>query len=340
MKKLAVLGMGHIGKYVYDTLKTDSRFSVAGYDLHLGHNLSDEDLLHDIIKQYDGVLASTPFFLNKKIAQICNEYETDYFDLTESVEVTEYVKTLTNARFVTQCGLAPGMVNIIANRMAREYHTVRDIEIRVGALPLNANNLMGYFRTWSTEGLINEYIHECPAVKNGKLVTLEPLTGHETVNMNGVLLEARTTSGGIGSLAESWAGRAQNVNYKTLRYLGHWTLMEFLKNDLGLAKHVDEFTKIFNGNIPTTYQDCVYILIRVSGMKHDENEYSTNIYTNVVMYKDNITAIQLTTGNGVMAVLDSWQQGTMDAMTGWVRVEDIDYRSVWDSKYSECYWQL
>jgi saccharopine dehydrogenase-like NADP-dependent oxidoreductase len=165
MKKLAILGLGHIGQYVYDTLLVDKKFNVIGYDLKNGHDLSDEELLDDIIRENDGVLASTPFFLNKKIAALCNKYGTDYFDLTESVEVTDFVKQLDNAAFVTQCGLAPGMVSIIANHIASQFNQVHDIEIRVGALPENASNHIGYYRTWNTEGLINEYINPCPAIK-------------------------------------------------------------------------------------------------------------------------------------------------------------------------------
>lgn len=335
MKKLAILGMGHIGTYVFNTLQQDPNFDVTGYDLRLGHDLSDESLLNDIIKNCDGVLASTPFFLNKKIAQLCNEHGTDYFDLTESVDVTNYVKTLANAKFVTQCGLAPGMVNIIANHMATQYNKVQDIEIRVGALPVDANNHMGYYRTWSTEGLINEYIHPCPAVKNGTLTILDPLTQAEVVNLGGTLLEAMTTSGGLGSLAETWQGRAQNVNYKTLRYPGHWTLMRFLKDDLGLASNFDTFVDLFNTHIPVTTQDCVYIMIRVSGWK--DGNLHTDIYSKVINYQDDVTSIQITTGRGVMAVLDSWQKGGMDHLTGWIRVEDLDYNSVWNSIYSTCY---
>jgi saccharopine dehydrogenase-like NADP-dependent oxidoreductase len=335
MKKLSILGMGHIGTYVFNTLRQNPNFYITGYDLRLGHDLSDETFLAEIIKNSDGVLASTPFFLNKTIARLCNEYGTDYFDLTESVDVTNYVKTLTNAKFVTQCGLAPGMVNIIAHHMARQYNEVQDIEIRVGALPINANNHMGYYRTWSTEGLINEYIHPCPAVKDGRLVVLEPLTQEEIVNMGGIILEARTTSGGVGSLAETWQGRARNVNYKTLRYPGHWDLIQYLKDDLGLATNFHTFVDIFNKQIPLTVQDCVYIMIRVSGWKNG-NLY-TDVYSKIINHQSDITAIQLTTGCGVMAVLDSWQQGRMDHLTGWVRVEDIDYDSIWGSIYSECY---
>lgn len=335
MKKLAILGLGHIGQYVFDTLSKDSNFVVRGYDLKTGHDLTNTELLKSIIENSEGVLASTPYFLNKQIAALCNEFYTDYFDLTESVEVTNFVKTLNGARFVTQCGLAPGMVSIIANNLAKQFNRVENIEIRVGALPENSNNHMSYYRTWNTEGLINEYIHPCPAIKEGNLVNLEPLTELEDIMLNGARLEAATTSGGLGSLAESYLGKAKNVNYKTLRYPGHWTMMKFLKDDLGLADNFDTYVKLFNTHVPQTDKDYVFILINVTG---DINgSYQIRQYSKIVDSKVDETAIQRTTAGGVMAVLDSWGQGKLDNMNGWVKQEDLDYNSIWNSKYSNCY---
>jgi len=337
MKKLAVLGLGHIGSYVQNILGQDPAFSVAGYDLTNGHDFSQRKVLTDIIKQANGVLASTPFFLNKQIAEICNEHSVDYFDLTESVDVTNFVKTLNNARFVTQCGLAPGMVSVIANNIANGFNHVEQIQIRVGALPKSANNHMGYYRTWNTEGLINEYIHPCPAIRKHQRVLLDSLEELEQVNLEGQLLEAATTSGGLGSLADTWEGRAQSVDYKTLRYPGHWSMMKFLKDDLGLAKNFRHFVDIFNRSVPQTDHDSVYILINVTGYIGEHlhiQQYSKRIES-----VPGATAIQRTTGNGVMAVLDAWQKGALDQQLGWIRVEDIDYNSIWSSAYSQCYWQ-
>lgn len=335
MKKLAILGLGHIGQYVLDTLSANPAFCVKGYDLTLGHDLADPEQLLDILRNVDGVLASTPYFLNRTIAQLCNELSVDYFDLTESVEVTNYVKTLDRARFVTQCGLAPGMVSVIANHMALDYERVQDIEIRVGALPTSANNHMGYFRTWSTEGLVNEYIHPCPALRHGELVSLEPLTHPESVTVNGTLLEAMTTSGGLGSLAQSWQGCARHVNYKTLRYPGHWNLMRFLKDDLGMKDNFQTFVDLFNRNIPLTRQDSVYIWINVTGWRG--NSLCASQYARCIPHTDTVTAIQLTTAGGAMAVLDVWNQGGLDNLRGWIAQEQLSYSAVWNSEYAQCY---
>lgn len=336
MKKLAIFGLGHIGKYVFDTLSKDKSFAeIQGYDLNTGFDLNSIDLLHSFISNVDGVLASTPYFLNKKIADVCNHFGVDYFDLTESVDVTGHVKSLKNAKFVTQCGLAPGMVSIIANHLAQTFVKVKDINIRVGALPQNCNNHLGYYRTWNTEGLINEYINSCPAIKDGKFVNLEPLTELEQVLLNGAQLEAATTSGGLGSLAETYLNKANNVNYKTLRYPGHWNYIKFLKDDLGLKNNFNMYVQLFNQNIPKVENDFVFILINVSG--YDENNcYITKQYSKIIENKNNTTAIQLTTGSGIMCVLDSWNKGNLDSLNGWVKQEDLDYQSIWNSKYN-CY---
>lgn len=334
MKKLAILGLGHIGKHVFDVLRADDRFEVTGYDFSTGHDLNNQALLTNIIKDVDGVLASTPFFLNIGIANLCNEYGRDYFDLTESVDVTNHVKMLDNASFVTQCGLAPGMVSIIANKIAIQFDSVKDIEIRVGALPENANNHMGYYRTWNTEGLINEYIHPCTAVRNGEIVELEPLADIEEVMINGAKLEAANTSGGIGSLCDTWLGKANNVNYKTLRYPGHWSLMRFLKDDLGMKQNFQTFVDLFNTNVPETDKDFVFVLISVKGYRN--NKYIVRQYSKIIESRPGVTAIQRTTAGGAMAVLDSWAMGKV-TKRGWVKQEELDFESVWTSRYAESY---
>lgn len=337
MKKLAILGLGHIGSYVLATLtKNKNDFSeVAGFDLTTGHDLSDEQTLTDILSNYDGALVSTPFFLNRKIAEVCNRVGCDYFDLTESVDVTNFVKTLSNARFITQCGLAPGMVSIIANHLASQFDRVNNIEIKVGALPIDANNHIGYYRTWSTEGLINEYIHPCPALRNGELTILEPLTLLSDIIVQNHVLEAATTSGGLGSLAESYRNRANNVTYKTLRFPGHWKIMSFLKENLGLKTNFETYIKLFNENIPQTTNDQVVILIDVDG--YIGNNFVTKQYSNIVKCTAEMTAIQQTTGSGVMCVIDSWAKGNLDNRKGWIAQEELDYNSVWNSQYNDCY---
>lgn len=338
MKRLAVFGLGHIGSYVLDSIRSSVNMpiEVNGYDLSTGADLGDESFLQRTVPGYDGVLASTPFFLNKRIAEVCAQWGVDYFDLTESVEVTDYVKTLTGpSKFITQCGLAPGMVSIIAAHLATKFKEVEDINIRVGALSTNANNHLQYYRTWNTEGLINEYIHPCPALVDGVLTQLRPLEDREVVTMGGLRLEAANTSGGIGSLAESFRGRARNVNYKTLRYPGHWDLVKFLADDLGMADNFHTFVDLFNKYVPVCTTDRVYIHISVSG--RDGGVYRQEQYTKIIECTSQRTAIQISTGNGVLCVLDAWSRGLLDSQRGWIAQEALPSEAIYSSQWFEPY---
>lgn len=335
MKKLAILGLGHIGGYVYHTLSKDRQFQLSGHDIIQGTDLSDDAVLRGIIAECDGVLVSTPYNLNVRIAELCDELGRDYFDLTESVAVTDRVKTFKSARFVTQCGLAPGMVSIIANKLAGQFERVQDIAIRVGALPENASNHMRYYRTWNTLGLINEYIYPCPALIDGRLVELEPLADQESVLLNGASLEAANTSGGLGSLADSFLGRARNVTYKTLRYPGHWDHMRFLRDDMGLAANRDMYVRLFDQHVPQTDRDFVFVLVSVTGWIGEQ--FTIRQYSKIVDSVQGHTAIQRTTAGGVMSVLDCWAQGSLDDRSGWIRQEELDHDRIWSSQYSACY---
>lgn len=342
MKKLAILGLGHIGRYVYDTLKIDPTFAeVSGFDQSTGDDLRDPGQLSRIISGVDGVLASTPYYLNKGIAAACAESGVDYFDLTESVEVTEFAATLNGgACFVTQCGLAPGMVGVIAANLARglmaDGCTLEDINVRVGALPLTPSNPLGYYRTWNTEGLINEYIHPCPGIKDGLLHNYQPLMDREIVHFAGKTLEAANTSGGSGSLPATFKGFAKNLTYKTLRYPGHWSHIEFLKRDLGLAENFQTFVDLFNRNLPSTSRDVVYILVSATGRRLD-GTLEVREYSKEINHTGDATAIQIATASGAMAVLDCWNSGGLNGRSGWVSQESLDYSLVWGSKYAAPY---
>lgn len=340
MKRLAILGLGHIGSYVLDQLLR-SLYDVKGYDLSTGHDLSDTTVLQKIMSSVDGVLVCTPFHLNKTIAEQCALHGVDYFDLTESVEVTDYVRNLeaglqeVPSRFVTQCGLAPGMVSIIAANMAQHFDVVKDIEIRVGALSTNATNHLQYYRSWNTQGLINEYIHPCPALVEGQLVNLQPLENRESVSLAGIQLEAANTSGGIGSLAESFQGRARNVNYKTLRYPGHWDHIRFLAQDLGLKENFYTYVDLFNRHVPECDNDRVYIHISVNGYK--DQRYNQQQYTKIIECSDQHTAIQIATGAGVLCVLDAWMTGALDNHHGWIAQESLPFDAVFSSRWYRPY---
>ena len=162
-----------------------------------------------------------------------------YFDLTEDVATTKFVRKLARktkgVTFMPQCGLAPGAINIVGGSLAASLDTVRSVEMRVGALPQFASNQMKYYLSWSTAGLINEYCQLGEALHEGKRITTLPLDGVERLTIDGVEYEAFNTSGGVATMCETFAGKVGELNYKTMRYPGHRDLMKFLLQDLNLA---------------------------------------------------------------------------------------------------------
>ena len=152
MKKILVLGLGKVGTLVGVLLSKN--FDVTGLDQKKPHydfklpfsviesDVKDEKKLITIFSKYDTIVSALPFFLNKSIAKLAFELNLHYFDLTEDIETTDYIKKLSiksNKVMAPQCGLAPGLIGIVGNNLANKFDKLRDIELRVGALPRYPN---------------------------------------------------------------------------------------------------------------------------------------------------------------------------------------------------------
>ena len=260
---------------------------------------------HNII----AVVSSLPYFLNTYIAQAAKAAKAHYFDLTEDTSITAVVKAIAadaTTAFVPQCGLAPGFISIAANSLMQEFEQCYHAKLRVGALPQRACNALHYSLTWSTDGLINEYGNLCHAIEAGSKVTLAPLEGLESIQLDGCEYEAFNTSGGLGSLGEIYNGKIQSLNYKTMRYPGHCEKMRFLMNELKLNADRPTLKRILEHAIPKTYQDMVLVYVTVEGIKQGElteKSYIQKIYPKTIRGMD-WSAIQVSTASGLCAVVD------------------------------------
>ena len=208
--------------------------------------------------------------------------------------------------FIPQCGLAPGFVSIVAYDLVSHFDTLQNLHLRVGALPQFPSNALKYNLTWSTDGLINEYGNVCYGIEGGVKIPLLPLEGHETIEVDGLLYEAFNTSGGLGTLADTYTGKVQTMNYKTLRYPGHCEKIQFLMNDLKLNKQREILKHILENAIPKTLQDVVLIYVAVIGRKGGElleENYVKKIYPQTISGKI-WSAIQVTTAASLCSVVD------------------------------------
>jgi saccharopine dehydrogenase-like NADP-dependent oxidoreductase len=283
--------------------------------------------LDALVKRCDAVVSAAPYYLNARIAEACARARVSYFDLTEDVATTAFIRGLARktrgVTFMPQCGLAPGAINIVGGTLARSLDVARQVEMRVGALPQFASNQMKYYLSWSTAGLINEYCQVGEALHEGKRMATLPLDGVERLTIDGVEYEAFNTSGGVATMCETFAGKVGELNYKTMRYPGHRDLMKFLLQDLNLAGRQELLTQIFDQEVPLTDQDVVVFYVSAVGTIDGElvqRSFVKKMHGEVV-HDRRLSAIQLTTAAGVVAALELFASGALPK--GFVKQESV-----------------
>jgi lysine 6-dehydrogenase len=127
-----------------------------------------------------------------------------------------------NINIVPDCGLAPGMVSVLAMHGANRFDETEEIHIRVGGLPQTPKPPLDYQLVFSVEGLINEYIESARVIRDGKIIEVNSMTELETLAFDGFsALEAFQTSGGTSTLPDTFCGKVKELDYKTIRYAGH-----------------------------------------------------------------------------------------------------------------------
>lgn len=358
--KLILLGAGKIGDAILNLLSHtgDYEITVADRDPQrlkyveqaafphtriVQADLSDKAAVTELIRGHQVTLSACPYFLTPIIAGAAREANSHYFDLTEDVESTRIVKQLAegaHSAFVPQCGLAPGFISIVANDVAQRFDILRDVSMRVGALPTFPNNALKYNLTWSTDGLINEYCNPCEAIVDGQLRETAALEEIEHFSLDGIDYEAFNTSGGLGTLCESLEGKVQNLNYKTVRYPGHRDIVKMLIRDLELGKIERRpiLKDVLETSIPMTKQDVVLVFVSVVGMRAgrlEQESYAKKIYAQNVNGQL-LSAIQLTTASGICAMVDLVVSGKLP-QRGLVRQEQTKLSDFLSNRFGQYY---
>jgi saccharopine dehydrogenase-like NADP-dependent oxidoreductase len=355
MTRLTLLGAGKIGDAIIHLLSHCGEYELTvadndpvRLDLIPGGrarkqmlDIRDENAVADLLKGQDVVLSACPYYLTPAIARAALLGGTHYLDLTEDVESTRIVQRLSEGAdhaFIPQCGLAPGFISIAAHDLAKRFDSLREVNMRVGALPLYPTNALKYNLTWSTDGLINEYCNPCLAIHDGEPIETLPLEGVERFSLDGVDYEAFNTSGGLGTLTETLAGRVENLNYKTVRYPGHRDIIKILVRDLRLDRRRDLLKDVLETAIPMTLQDVVLIFVTVSGMREGrltQETFAKKIYAQEVNGRL-LSAIQLTTASGICAMADLLCEGKLP-QAGFVRQEDVPLDTFLANRFGRYY---
>jgi len=360
MKHILLLGAGKIGSLIAcllseagdykihvadsdnDAIEHIEKLDCANLSVHTLDAANHAELEHFLEShKVEAVVSCLPYYCNFTVAEIALKFGLHYFDLTEDVEVAQHIEKFSlgaETAFVPQCGLAPGFISIIANELMTHFEKLDTVKLRVGALPINPSNALKYSLTWSTDGLINEYGNLCHGVENGSAAVLLPLEGYETIEVDGLLYEGFNTSGGIGTLAETYSGKVKTMNYKTLRYPGHCEKIHFLMQDLKLNQDRDTLKRILENAIPKTLQDVVLIYVSVAGRQSGElfeENYVKKIYPKEIV-RQIWSAIQVTTASGLCAVADLVLQSPSPPK-GFVTQESIRYKDFLENRFGGYY---
>ncbi len=335
MKNVLVIGMGKVGSLVGVLLA--KRFTVMGMDKRypdfelpfeviLG-DVTDVNFLEKTIPSFEAVVSAMPYNLNLPIAETAHKFGVHYFDLTEDVPTTAAIREMAKtakAVMAPQCGLAPGLIGIIGADLSSRFSRLRDIELRVGALPRYPNGLLGYSFTWSPAGVINEYINDAEVIHNGTRKMVPSLDGVEHIQIEGQEFEAFSTSGGLGTMCETYAGMVDTLNYKTIRYPGHARLMKFLLYELILKDKRALVEQILTEAKPAVQEDVVYVYAVVEGWKGEElaREEFYEAYLPIEIDGKHWRAISWTTAASVAAVVEMVADGKLP-QEGFIKQEDI-----------------
>ena len=347
MTHVLLLGAGTIGRMIATLLIQSGDYVVKIGDsdpeslkrLHAKFGVetivldaSNEEHLRSALKGMKAVISALTFSLNPTVARAALAEGVSYFDLTEDVATTSAVRELAASAkpgqiFMPQCGLAPGFVGIAANHLAKKFEKLDSLLLRVGALP-----------EFPTNSLINEYCNLCDVIHQGERQDCWPLEGLEHLSIDGVEYEAFSTSGGLGTLCETFQGQLRELNYKTVRYSGHRDRMLFLLDELRLRERRQLLKEILENALPRTLQDVVVVFCTATGQRDGQMVQlwdARKIYHQT--HGDEVwSAIQITTAASVCAVLDLHINGQLP-QTGFVRQEQVDFDQFLANRFGKQY---
>ena len=355
--RVVLMGAGHIGQTIASLLSNCGDYQVKVVDrsadalAKLAHlpiktaqvDTTDAAALRAELKGFDAVINALPYHLAIMAATQALEAGCHYFDLTEDVTATRAIMQMADGAktaFMPQCGLAPGFIGIVAHHLSKKFTQLREVQMRVGALPAFPTNSLKYNLTWSVDGLINEYCHPCEAIRDGQIIEVLPLEGLEHFSLDGTEYEAFNTSGGLGTLCETLKGRVQTLDYKTVRYPGHCDIMKMLLQELGMQFDQENLKNILRNSIPLTMQDVVLVFVTVSGERN--GQLVQEVFARKIFADRNeqapLSAIQITTAAGICAAVDLFREGKLP-QSGFIRQEQVELPDFLANRFGSAYQQ-
>ncbi|CAA9410920.1 MAG: L-lysine dehydrogenase [uncultured Pyrinomonadaceae bacterium] len=276
-------------------------------------DVSDYAAVASLMRGHDAAISCVNYWYNLELSKAAIETRTNFCDLGGNNYVARAQLALdaeakrANINIIPDCGLAPGMVSVLAMHGANRFDEIEEIHIRVGGLPQNPKPPLDYQLIFSVEGLINEYVETARVIRDGEIREVDSMTEFETLAFeNFPALEAFQTSGGTSTLPETFLGKIKELDYKTIRYNGHCEKFKAMI-DLGLCSSGEievenikikpraVLSELLQKNLPSDEPD--YVLIRLEFVGAKDGAQKRLCYDIVDEYdrKTNLSAMMRTT---------------------------------------------
>jgi lysine 6-dehydrogenase len=257
---MLVLGAGLQGSAcAFDLLQNPEVTEVRLADLNITHlpdflapysgkrliptrvDVHDREAVLALMSESRAVMSALPYYLNLEMSRQAVHAGTHFCDLGGNTEIVFQQKELhqraveNKCTIIPDCGLAPGMVNILAEHGIKQMDRVKSVKIYVGGLPQHPEPPLNYQIVYSLEGVLDYYTTLSWVVRDGKRARVKALSERERVMFPQPVgeLEAFHTAGGLSTMAWRYEGKIPTMEYKTLRYPGHAQTMEAIR-ELGL----------------------------------------------------------------------------------------------------------
>ena len=233
------------------------------------------DAMKSAFERTDVLLDCSPGGQAPRMARFAVDFKMHYANLTEYVAETDEIMAMAaNAEtgFILQTGLAPGFINVKAMQLYNEFvakyenEKVERVGMKVGAMTAHAHAPHFYGFTWSPIGVATEYVKNSRVIRNHEITERPALSARETIVIGARTYEADLTSGGAADLPDCFEGKAQQLDYKTLRYVGHYDWVESLIKKLPKdADLPDRLQDAMLQAVPSVEDDLVLVHASVDG---------------------------------------------------------------------------
>lgn len=349
MKRLLIIGAGRQAEAVaYDALKFGWADQVTVADINLQFaedlkgrlgddprvipvqlNAGDTSAVEGLMAEHEVAVGAADYSLNFGLSCAAVNTKTHFCDMGGNNTVVRKQFALSEkaaeceVKIVPDCGIAPGAVSPLSvYAMGLLGRTPKYLRIRVGGLPQKPEGELGYTLVFAPRGWTNEILEPAVILRGGKVEEVRSMTGFEEVTTFPSPfddLEAVYTSGGSSTLTDTYAGKIPELNYKTLRYPGHWEKMILLKK-LGFLSELDAelpggrkanprevAEAVFNRTLPHNARDALLMSIEAG----DDDGMARLIMVDLYNESTGHTAMQRTTGYCTAIIAEMLMNGTI-----------------------------